>query len=79
MQITVITQINAAFGVNMRRGAYSRKYGTKRYYYGFKRRPQISAAFLEKKLVSFGKFPYALCNLTFTNKLLVKGQTKKNL
>ena len=37
----------------------------------------LSAAFLEKKLVSFGKFPYALCNLTFTNKLLVKGQNKK--
>ena len=36
------------------------------------RRPQISAAFLEKK------FPYALCNLTFTNKSLVKGQ-KKNV
>ena len=39
----------------------------------------LSAAFLEKKLVSFGKFPYALCNLTFTNKLLVKGQNKKQL
>ena len=58
---------------NKRCGAYSRKYGTKRYYYhGFKRRPQISAAFLEKKLVSFGTFPYALCNLMLTNKLLVK-------
>ena len=64
-------------GFNKRRDAYSRKYGSKRYYYGFKRRPQISAAFLEKKLVSFGTFPYALCNLTFTNKLLVKGQNKK--
>ena len=62
---------------NKRCGAYSRKYGTKRYYYGFKRRPQISAAFLEKKLVSFGTFPYALCNLMLTNKLLVKGQNKK--
>ena len=39
----------------------------------------LSAAFLEKKLVSFGKFPYALYNLTFTNKLLVKGQNKKQL
>ena len=76
MQITVITQISTAFGLgfNKRRDAYSRKYGTKRYYYGFKRRPQISAAFLEKKLLSFCTFPYALCNLTFTNKLLVKGQ-----
>ena len=41
------------------------------------RRPQISAAILEKKLISFGTFPYALCNLTFTNKLLVKGQNNK--
>ena len=47
--------------------------------YGFKRRPQISAAFLEKKLISFGTFPYALCNLKFANKLLVKGQNKKKL
>ena len=61
---------------NKRCGAYSRKYGTKRYYYGFKRRLQIKH-FGEKKLVSFGTFPYALCNLTFTNKLLVKGQNKK--
>ena len=30
--------------------------------------------FGEKNLVSFGTFPYALCNLTFTNKLLVNGQ-----
>ena len=45
----------------MRRGAY----------YGIKRRPQISTAFLEKK------FPYALCNLTFTNKLLVRVKIKK--
>ena len=27
--------------------------------------------------MSFGLFPYALCNLTFTSKLLVKGQNKK--
>ena len=40
-------------------------------YYGFKGHPQISAAFLEKK------FPYTLCNLPFTYKLLVKGQNKK--
>ena len=64
-------------GFSKRRGAYSRKYGTKRYYYGFKRRPQISATFLEKKLRSFGTFPYALCNLACTNKSLVKGQNKK--
>ena len=37
----------------------------------------LSAAFLEKNLISFGTFPYALCNLTFTNKLLVKGKSKK--
>ena len=37
----------------------------------------LSAAFLEKNLISFGTFPYALCNLTFTNILLVKGQNKK--
>ena len=68
MQITVITQISAAFGeFNKRHGAYSRKYGTKRYYYGFKRLPQISAAFLEKKFISLGTFPYALSNFTFTN------------
>ena len=36
--------------VNKRCGAYSRKYGIKRHYYGFKRRPQISAAALEKKI-----------------------------
>ena len=83
MQITVIAQKSAPFwegGGNVifkRSGTYSRKYGTKRYYYGFKRRPQISAAFLEKNLISFGTFPYALCNLTFTNKLLVKGKNKK--
>ena len=78
MPITVISQISAAFGeFNKRCGAYSRKYGTKRYYYSLKRRPQISAAFWRKKLVSFSTFPYALCNLTFTNKLLVKGQNKK--
>ena len=44
---------------------------------GFKRRPQISATFLDKNLISFSTFPYALCNMTFTNKLLVKGQNKK--
>ena len=73
MQITVITQISAAWGFNKRCGAYSRKYGTKRYYDGFKRRPQISAAFLEKKISTLRYISYALCNLTFTNKLLVKG------
>ena len=59
--------------ISKRCGTYSLKYGTKRYHYGFKRRPQISAAFWRKNLISFGTFPYALCNLTFTNKLLVKG------
>ena len=39
----------------------------------------LSTAFLEKNLISFGTFPYALCNLTFTNKLLVKGQIKKKI
>ena len=66
-------------GFSKHRGAYSRKYGTKRYYHGFKRRPQISATFLEKKLRSFGTFPYALCNLACTNKSLVKGQNKKKI
>ena len=33
--------------------------------------------FWSKNLIGFGAFPYALCNLTFTNKLLVKGQNKK--
>ena len=47
--------------VNKRCGAYSRKYGTKRHYYGFKRRPQISAAVLEKK---FSKLRYiSLCTV----------------
>ena len=63
LQIRVITQISAAIGgFNKPRGTYSRKYSTKRYYYGFKRRqvigswrrPQISAAvyylFLSRKL-----------------------------
>ena len=65
-------------GFNKRCGAYSRKYGTKRYYDGFKRRPQISAAFLEKKISTLRYISYALCNLTFTNKLLVKGQNNNN-
>ena len=67
MQIPLIIQISAAFGeFNKHRRAYSRKYRTKRYYYGFKRRSQISAGFLEKK---FNKLRYIslgpLCNLTF--------------
>ena len=33
--------------------------------------------FGEKNLISFGTFPYALCNFPFTNKLSVKGQNKK--
>ena len=71
--------ISATFeGFNKRRGAYSCKYSTKRYYYGFKLRPQISAGFLEKK---FNKLWYIslgpLYNLTFTNKLLAKGQNQK--
>ena len=37
----------------------------------------LSAAFLEKNLISFGTFPYALSNLTFANKLLVKRDKKK--
>ena len=69
MQITVITQISASFGgVNSRRGAYSCKYGSKRYYYGTKHRFQISAVFLGKKVNKrrgansrkFGTFPNAL-------------------
>ena len=36
---------------------------------GFKRR-----VFWRKNLISLGTFPFALCNLTFTDKLLVKGQ-----
>ena len=41
----MITQIGAAFGeIYKRRGAYSRQNGSKRYYYGFKRRPQIGDA-----------------------------------
>ena len=36
---------------------------------GFKRR-----VFWRKNLISLGIFPFALCNLTFTDKLLVKGQ-----
>ena len=61
---------------NKRCGAYSPNYGIKGYYYRFKRRPQISATFLEKKLISFsfGTFPYAVCNLTLRIKLLVKKQ-----
>ena len=31
-----------------------------------------SPHFWRKNLISFGTFPYALSNLTFTNKLLVK-------
>ena len=60
MQIPLIIQISAAFGeFNKHRRAYSRKYRTKRYYYGFKRRPQISAGFFGEKidLISFGTFP----------------------
>ena len=36
----------------------------------------VSAAFLKKNLISFGTFPYALCNLMLTNKVLVEGQNK---
>ena len=62
---------------NTRPGVYSRKYGTKRYQWyqeisrgiSFKRR-----VFWRKNLISLGTFPFALCNLTFTDKLLVKGQ-----
>ena len=54
--------------VNKRRGAYSRKYGTKQYEYVIKPRPQISTVFLEKKVnkrrgadsCKFGTFPYTL-------------------
>ena len=38
-----------------------------------------SPHFWRKNLISFGTFPYALSNLTFTNKLLVKGQNKKKI
>ena len=34
----------------------------------------LRAALWREKLASFGTFPYALGNLTFTNKLLVKRQ-----
>ena len=75
MQITVITQISAAFGrggdlisaaVLIRVNTVLRGITM-----------VLSAAFLANKLVSFGTFSYALCILTFTNKLLVKGQNKK--
>ena len=36
---------------------------------GFKRR-----VFWRKNLISLGTFPFAVCNLTFTDKLLAKGQ-----
>ena len=74
MQSTVITQISAAFGggklisaavlirVNTVLGGITMV---------------LSAAFLEKKLISFGTVPYALCNLTLTNKLLAVAQNKK--
>ena len=38
--------------VNQRRDTCWCKYSTKQYYYGIKLRYQISAAFLEKKLIS---------------------------
>ena len=60
MQITVITQISAALGGG---GGGFNKYGTttKRYYYDFKRRPQISTAFLEK---TFNELRYiSLCTV----------------
>ena len=40
---------------------------------------KLAPHFWTKYLISFSTFPYALCNLTFTNKLLVKGQNKKKL
>ena len=61
MQITVITQISAALGDLICAAALTMV---------FSAAPKISVAFLEKK------FPYALRNLTFTNKFLVKGQKK---
>ena len=59
-KLTVIVQISAAFGnggnsIFKRSSTCSRKYGAKRYYNGFKRRPQISTAFSEKK---FNKLRY---------------------
>ena len=67
MQITVITQISAAFGDLISAATLIRVNTVLR---GITM--VLSAAFLEKK---FDKLRY-LCNLTFTNKLLAKGQKK---
>ena len=37
----------------------------------------LSTHYWRKNLISFGTFPYALCNLTLQIKLLVKGQNWK--
>ena len=72
LQITLITQISVAFEDLISAAALIRVNAVLR---GITM--VLSAAFWRKKLASFSTFPYALCNLTFTNKLLVKGQNKK--
>ena len=75
MQITVITQISTAFGGDLISAAALTRVNT--VLRGITM--EISAHFWRKNLISFGLFPYALCNLTFTDKLLVKGRNKKKL
>ena len=73
MQITVITQISAALKWGLISAAALIQINTVLRGITI----VLSAAFLEKNLISFGTDPYALCNLTFTNKLLLKRQNKK--
>ena len=72
MQITTITQISAAFGDLISAASLIRVNTVLR---GIAM--VLRAAFWREKLASFGTFPYALSNLTFTNKLLVKRQNFK--
>ena len=75
MQITVITQISAALKWGLISAAALIQINTVLRGITI----VLSAAFLEKNLISFRTDPYALCNLTFTNKLLLKRQNKKKL
>ena len=61
----------------MHRGAYSRNTVLRGITMVLSVALKQAPHFWRKNLISVGTFPYALCNLMFTNKLLVKGQNKR--
>ena len=74
LQITAITQVSAAFGVGRERDLISAAALIRVNTVLSGITMVLSAAlkqaphFWRRKLMSLGTFPYALCNLTFTNK-----------